>query len=182
MKRILLTGIAIFALPLAASAQMSAAPAPDVTTEASGSVGMAKLSMQDTHFIKVAAIGGMAEVNDGTLAENMGDSTVKAIGTSMVTDHTKANEQLASIAKEKGVALPIQENPQHAAISAKLKTLSGASFDSYYLATQLQAHNTAIAAFKAEASTGSDPDLKAFANATLPTLEMHLSMIQAAMK
>jgi putative membrane protein len=180
MKGLFLTGIAIFALPLVAYAQMS--PAPDASTEASGSVGMAKLSVQDTHFMKLAAMAGMAEVNDGTLAENMGDSTVKAIGTRMVTDHSKANAQLASIAKEKGVALPKQEDVQHAAVSAKLKTLSGASFDNYYLATELQGHELTIAAFKAEASTGSDPDLKAFANATLPTLQMHLSMIQAAMK
>jgi putative membrane protein len=180
MKRFVLTGIALLALPLSVFAQTPAAP--DSSTEASGSVGMAKLSMQDTHFIKVAAIAGMAEVNDGTLAENMGDGTVKHIGARMVSDHTKVNEQLMSIAKEKGVALPMQVDAQHAAVSAKLKSLSGASFDKYYLATELQGHEQTIAAFKAEASTGSDPDLIAFANATLPTLEMHLSMIQAAMK
>ena len=65
---------------------------------------MAKLSVQDTHFMKIAAIAGMAEVNDGTLAENMGDATVKNIGARMVADHTKANQQLMSIAKQKGVA------------------------------------------------------------------------------
>lgn len=182
MKGLFLTGIALFAIPLAASAQMAPAPAPDSSTEASGSVGMAKLSVQDAHFMKVAAIAGMAEVSDGKLAAAMGDSAVKAIGTRMATDHTQVNEQLASIAKQKGVTLPLQVDARHAAISAKLKTLSGASFDSYYLSTQLKAHETAIAVFKAEASTGSDPDLKAFANATLPTLEAHLSMIQAALK
>ena len=182
MKRFLLTGIAIIALPLAASAQMAAAPAPDSTTEASGSVGMGKLSVQDMHFMKVAAIGGMAEVTDGKIAEANGGAAVQPVANRMVTDHTKVNAQLMSIAKQKGVVLPAQVDPQHAAISAKLKTLSGTEFDNYYLATQLKAHETAIAAFKAEASTGSDPDLKAFANANLPTLEMHLSMIQAAMK
>jgi putative membrane protein len=188
MKRIILTGIAAMVFPLAAVAQMTPAgtpaklPTPDASTEASGSVGMAKLSVQDTHFMKVAAMAGMAEVNDGTLAENMGDSTVKNIGNRMVADHTKANAQLASIAKEKGVALPTQVGPKLAAVSAKLKTLSGNSFDSYYLQTELKGHQMVINAFKAEASTGSDPDLKAFASSTLPTLQMHLSMIEAAMK
>lgn len=185
MKSIFLTGIAIIALPLAAVAQMAPATPPataDSSTEASGSVGMAKLSLQDTHFVKVAAIAGMAEVSDGKLAADVGDAAVRNIGNTMVTDHTKANEQLMSIAKEKGIALPMQVDAQHAAVSAKLKTLSGASFDKYYLATELKGHEMTIDAFKAEASTGSDPDLIAFANATLPTLEMHLSMIQAAMK
>lgn len=182
MKRIFLIGIAVFALPLAASAQMAATPSADSSTEASGSVGLAKLSLQDTHFMKVAAIGGMAEVSDGKLAEDMGNATVKPIADRMVTDHTKINAQLMSIAKQKGVTLPAQVDPEHAAVSAKLKTLSGAAFDKYYLATELKGHQTTIDAFKAEASTGSDPDLIAFANATLPTLEMHLAMIKAAMK
>jgi putative membrane protein len=173
-----------------ASAQMSASPsgtpaklpAPDSSTEASGSVGMAKLSVQDAHFVKVAAMAGMAEVNAGTLAANTGDSTVKNIGNTMVSDHTKINQELASIAKEKGVPLPTQIDPRDAVVYAQLKTLSGTSFDAQYLQTQLKAHQKAVNLFKAEASTGSDPDLKSFASSTLPTLEMHLSMIQAALK
>ncbi len=191
MKRIFLTGIAVLALPLVAVAQTStmsspSAPStmasPDSSTDASGSVGMAKLSEQDTHFVKIAAMAGMAEVNDGKLAANMGDATVKNIGSTMVSDHTKANTQLASIAKEKGISLPVMVGPRLAAVSAKLKGLSGSAFDAYYLKTELKGHEMVITAFKAEASTGSDPDLKAFATATLPTLEEHLSMIQAAMK
>jgi putative membrane protein len=184
MQRFFITSIAVLAFPLLASAQMSASPSatPDSSTADSGSVGMAKLSVQDMHFVKVAAMAGMAEVNDGTLAANMGGSTVKNIGNTMVSDHTKANQELASIAKEKGVALPAQIDPRDAAVYAQLKTLSGASFDAEYLQTQLKAHQKAINLFKAEASTGSDPDLKSFASSTLPTLEMHLSMIQAALK
>jgi len=190
MQRFFITGIAVLAFPLLASAQMSASPSgtparlptPDSSTADSGSVGMAKLSVQDMHFVKVAAMAGMAEVNDGTLAANMGDSTVKNIGSTMVADHTKANQELASIAKEKGVPLPAQIDSRDAAVYAQLKTLSGASFDAKYLQTQLKAHQKAINLFKAEASTGSDPDLQSFATSTLPTLEMHLSMIQAALK
>jgi putative membrane protein len=190
MKRFLIIGVALLALPMLAAAQMSASPAgtpaklpaPDSATADSGSVGMAKLSVQDVHFVKVAAIAGMAEVNAGTLAANMGDSTVKNIGNTMVSDHTKINQELASIAKEKGVPLPTQIITGDAAVYAQLKTLSGASFDAEYLQTQLKAHQKAINLFKAEASTGSDPDLKSFASSTLPMLEMHLAMIEAALK
>ncbi len=189
MRYILLTTVAALAFPIVAMAQTSSsAPAgatqmaPDSSTEASGSVGMAKLTEQDAHFVKMAAMSGMWEVQDGKIAANQGDSAVKNIGNTMVSDHTKANAQLASIAQEKGITLPSQVGPKMAMASSKLKGLSGSAFDAYYLKTQLKGHEMAIALFKAEASTGSDPDLKAFANSTLPTLEMHLSMIQAAMK
>jgi len=183
MKLIVLTSLVALAMPLAAVAQTAGSMAmPDSSTEASGSVGMAKLTVQDAHFVKMAAMAGMWEVNDGRIAANQGDSTVKNIGNTMVSDHSKVNAQLASIAKQKGIALPTQVGPRMAAESAKLKGLSGSAFDAYYLKTQLKGHEMAIALFKAEASTGSDPDLKAFATATLPTLQMHLSMIQAAMK
>jgi putative membrane protein len=189
MKSILLTTVAALAFPLLAVAQTSGSAAgatqmtaPDSSTEASGSVGMSKLTVQDAHFVKMAAMGGMWEVSDGKVAANQGDATVKNIGNTMVSDHTKANTELASIAKEKGIALPTQVGPKMAASSAKLKGLSGSAFDAYYLQSELKGHEMTIALFKAEASTGSDPDLKAFANSTLPTLEIHLSMIQAAMK
>ena len=147
------------------------------------SPGMAKLSMQDTHFIKMAAISGMSEVNDGQLAAQMGaTSTVKAIGSKMVADHTAANNQLMTIAQKKGAAVPTTVDPTHAAMSAKLKTLSGSAFDRQYLHNELLGHEQTIALFKAESSTGSDADLKTFATATLPTLQQHLTMIKAAMK
>jgi putative membrane protein len=154
----------------------------DSSTEASGSVGTTKLSVQDTHFVKVAVIAGMSEISDGKLATHMGDSAVKNIGTTMISDHTKASDQLMSIAKEKGILPPMQVDSKHAAIHAELKILRGSAFDREYLKTELRGHEMTIAAFKAEASTGSDPDLTAFATATLPTLQMHLSMIKTAMK
>jgi len=40
-------------------------------------------------------------------------------------------------------------------------------------------HEEAVALFQKEASSGTDPDLKAFAQKTLPTLQEHLKMAQA---
>ncbi len=200
MKRILLATVATFALPMLAMAQsndsmsnsttttpstMSSGTGNDATAggmSATGSGTMSKLSMQDTHFIKTAAISGMAEVNDGKLAQSMGSADVQKVGEQMVTDHTKANSQLMALANEKGATPPMQVDAKHAAITSSLQKLSGSSFDKRYLSTELQGHEMTIAAFKTEASTGSDPGLKSFASSTLPILEQHLSMIKAAMK
>ena len=181
MKRSLLVAAIPLLLPVAALAQ-SAAP-ESAAPAAMSSPGMAKLSMQDTHFIKMAAISGMSEVNDGQLAAQMGGTAeVKALGSKMVTDHTDANNQLMAIAQKKGAAVPTMVDATHAAMSAKLKTLSGSAFDKQYLHDQVLGHEQTIALFKTEATAGSDADLKSFASTTLPILQQHLTMIKAAMK
>jgi putative membrane protein len=180
MKHFLFVSAAIIAMPLAASAQVSAPSASPMAQESSSA--NASLSLQDQDFIKLAAISGMSEIDDGNLATSKGDPSVKALGTMMVSDHTKANDQLLAIAKQKGVTPPMQVDAKHVAITAKLKTLSGAAFDHEYLSTELTGHEMTIAVFKAEISKGSDADLKAFASATLPILEHHLSMVEAARK
>ena len=56
-------------------------------------------SAKDKTFMKKAAKGGMMEVAMGKLAEQNGQSDdVKSFGKRMVTDHSKANDELKSIA------------------------------------------------------------------------------------
>jgi putative membrane protein len=138
MIRFLFISVAVLGLPLSALAQTGSTMSSGATSTNEPSAS--KLSTEDAHFIKMAAIGGLAEVNDGKLAENTGGSSVKAIGTQMVTDHSKANDQLTAIAKEDGVTPPTMVDATHAAITAKLKTLSGAAFDKEYLQTELVGH------------------------------------------
>ena len=71
-----------------------------------------KLSMSDQRFVKNAAQGNKAEVELGRLASERGSSdTVKQLGQKMVTDHGKANDDLAQLAQHKGVMLPRSWTP-----------------------------------------------------------------------
>jgi putative membrane protein len=54
--------------------------------------------------------------------------------------------------------------------------MSGKSFDKSYIKSQVSAHKTAIETFQREAEQGQDPELKAFAQKTLPTLKEHLEL------
>ncbi len=68
------------------------------------------LSANDKKFMKKAAKGGMMEVAMGKLAEEKGQSDdVKSFGKRMVTDHSKANDELKKIAAQKNVKLPAKE-------------------------------------------------------------------------
>jgi putative membrane protein len=133
----------------------------------------------DQAFMMKAAQGGMAEVELGNLAvANAQSDSVKQFGQRMVDDHTKANDELKSIAGQKNVTLPASLDAKDAAMKNKMSGLKGAAFDKAYVADMVKDHKKDIAEFEKEANSGSDPDVKAFASKTLPTLKEHLSMIE----
>jgi len=128
--------------------------------------------------MKVAQ-GGMLEVELGKLAQAQASSdAVKQFGSRMVTDHSKANDQLKELAAQKGVTLPAAMSNQQKHDVSKLASLSGAAFDSAYVSMMVQDHKKDVAEFQKESKSGKDSDVKGWAATTLPTLEGHLKMIE----
>ncbi len=138
-----------------------------------------KAAMADTAFAKEAAIGGMAEVELGNLAKEKASSNdVKQFGDRMVTDHSKANDELKQWAQQKNVTLPTTLDAKHKATRDRLAKLSGDAFDKAYMHDMVTDHQKDVAAFKRESTSGKDADLKAWAAKTLPTLQEHLKLAQ----
>ena len=134
----------------------------------------------DAAFYKSAAQGGIAEVELGKLAQEKSSSpSVKEFGAMMVSDHSAANEKLEGIAAGKGIDLPTSPGAGEMATKAKLEVLKGTSFDESYIKGMIKDHEEDIKEFQKEAASGRDPDAKAFAKATLPTLQAHLKKIQS---
>jgi putative membrane protein len=133
----------------------------------------------DASFYKKAAEGGIAEVQMGQLAQDKSPTqSVKDFGAMMVKDHSAANDKLKAIADGKGIKLPTSPSVTQMASKTKLEVLTGNTFDKSYIKGMIQDHQEDIKEFKKEASSGQDPDAKAFAAATLPTLKAHLKKIQ----
>lgn len=151
------------------------------TTGATGEqTGMGNLSSQDRDFIMDAAIGGMMEVELGRVAAQQGSSdAVKQFGQRMVDDHSKANEELMSLAASKGITLPTTMDEKHHKDMTKLSAMTGANFDRAYSKMMLSDHKKDVSEFEKQSTKGADPDLKAFASKTLPTLKEHLQMASA---
>ena len=151
------------------------------TTGAKGEqTGMATMSSQDRNFLMDAAQGGMLEVELGRLAAQKGTSdAVKQFGQRMVDDHGQANTELMSLATSKGITLPTELNEKHRAQVTKLTNLTGAEFDREYSKLMLSDHTKDVAEFEKHSNKGTDPDLKAFAAKTLPTLQQHLQLAKA---
>jgi putative membrane protein len=137
-------------------------------------------SNPEATFYKKAAEGGIAEVDAGNLAQQKANSqAVKDFATMMVKDHSAANDKLQVLAASKNISLPTSASIGEMATKAKLDVLSGDTFDKSYIKSQIKDHYGAIALFKKEIASGQDPDAKAFASATLPTLRVHLKKIKA---
>jgi putative membrane protein len=156
-----------------------AGPALAQQTAATGNAATAQLNSVDRQFVSAAASGGIAEVQTAQLAEQQGSkSQVKSFAQKMIDDHTKANQQLASLASQMGVTPPTEPDAKEKAAAAKLKALNGTAFDRAYVRQEIQDHKETIALFQKEAKSGQDPQLKQFASQTLPTLQEHLKMAE----
>ena len=119
---------------------------------------MAALSSTDRTFAQKAAAGGLAEVSLGQLAEqNASSQQVKDFGQRMVTDHSKANQELQQIAQQENLTLPTQPDSKDEATQKRLTALKGQAFDTSYTKDMVQDHKQDIAEFKREAQSGQDP-------------------------
>lgn len=135
--------------------------------------------VDDKKFVKEAALGGMTEVELGKLATQKASSdAVKQFGQKMVDDHTKANDTLKQVASKENISLPDTLDSKHQSRIDKLSKLSGDSFDKAYVKDQLKDHENDVREFQAESQSGTDPNIKAFASTTLPTLQQHLDLVK----
>ncbi len=129
-------------------------------------------------FMRLAAQGGIAEVELGEVAASQAlNGDVKKFAQMMVADHGKANAELKAVAAKKNFALPTDLG-SHASTLDRLKGMTGADFDKAYVDAMVDDHEEDVAAFQKQADNASDPDVKAFAAKTLPTLQKHLEQIR----
>ena len=137
------------------------------------------VSDQDRTFIEKATRGNLAEIKVGGLAVERGSSkSVRDFGQRLVDDHTKANEDLRTLAREKGVDVPTSVSPDQKAVYDRLSKLSGREFDQAFMKQMASDHKEAISLFNDQTKLGTDRDLKSFANRTLSTLKTHQNMAE----
>jgi len=161
MKKLILL---IFVGALATNISKAQAPDPDTTAR---------------HFIIMASIGNLQEVSSGKLAEKKATmADVKSFGDMMVTDHSKAQDELMQLANSRGYQIP-PEATATPVPDLELSKAKGSDFDRMYIHAMLNGHRSTVSMFQTYAVTGEDPRVKAFAQKMLPTLKAHLSAIKA---
>jgi putative membrane protein len=132
---------------------------------------------KDMDFVNDAAQAGLLEVKLGELAKsNASSEDVKKLAEHMVSDHTKAGNELTALVSKKSMTAPNMLDKEGQKRYDELAGKSGAEFDKAYSELMVKDHEKVIAKFKKESNSGEDQDLKSWAGKTLPTLEHHLMM------
>lgn len=166
LPRLLATALLATALPFCAYAQKADSRGGTPT---------------DSGFVTNASGAGVAEVKLSELAAAHASSAkVKTFAQRMIKDHTKAGDELKSIAAgTPGYGVAEAPPPASQKDIDALSRLKGADFDKEYAKIMVADHEKAVAIFEVESEKGSNKDLQAFAKKTLPTLQHHLTMAKA---
>jgi len=144
-----------------------------------GTLGDDKKPFDDAEFVKMAASGGMHEVELGKVAADKAkDPAVKEFGQKMVTDHGKVNEELKKMAKEFGFAVPDKMLEEHQKEFDRFKNLTGDQFDREYVKHMIKDHEEDVAEFTRASKEAKSPAVKAFALKTLPVIQEHLEAVK----
>jgi putative membrane protein len=141
-----------------------------------------QLSDQDRQFLDMAAKGGHAEVVMGQQALESENPDVKAFGQKMIDDHGKMNQELATVAQQKGIEPPESPDLASQAKSMMMEVLPGQTFDSQYVSSQLDDHKETLELYQRQAQEGQDPDLKALAQKGIPIIQQHIAELEQLQK
>jgi len=134
----------------------------------------------DAEFAVEAANGGMAEVALSKIAEEKAtDPKVKEFATQMITDHSKANDELKTLAASKNITLPSAPNEEKQKAAADLGGKSGSDFDKAYISQMKKDHEQTVKLFEDAQKEVKDADLKAFIDKTLPVIKAHAEHVKS---
>ncbi|WP_333624982.1 DUF4142 domain-containing protein [Sphingobacterium siyangense] len=188
MKRIFLTvaiAFSIFAVQSCGSANTDSKKTADSINETKAPENLddnntattpVAVGEDDAKLVTEAASGGMAEVELGKLAKEKGQHVdVKAFGEMMVNDHSKANDELATLAQAKNITLPASLGTDALNLRDELSKRSPGDFDKSYIEDMVKDHEKDIKLFEDASKNLKDAELKAFVDKTLPTLRNHLN-------
>jgi putative membrane protein len=135
---------------------------------------------KDAQFLVDAADISMTEIELGKLAESHGTMPeVRELGKTMIADHTKALNEVKSLASKKQITLPTEMSNKSMDAYKMLDTKTGKDFDKDYCDKMVDGHKDAISKFEKAAADSKDEEIKNWASSTLPTLRKHLDSSMA---
>jgi putative membrane protein len=160
----------------AAAVLLEADAQPNSAAAAAPNVAPA-LSPVDANFVAQANLGAPFQIDSGRIAEEKAATAdLRNYAHLMVVTHIPVVDNLNAILQRKGIPVPPETLLQGAynTMIASLKADIGAAFDRDYVQGQVDYQKGNAALFRYEIQNGTDPDLKEFAERTLPKIDDHL--------
>jgi len=135
--------------------------------------------VDDKRFAKDEALNAMVAVELGKLAaQKASRDDIKQLGQKIVDDRAKASDQLKDVASKENIPIAEALDSKRQSRVDKISKLSGEDFDKAYVKEELKDHEAEVRDFSAEAQSGADSNLKAFASNMLPTLQQELDQVK----
>ncbi len=126
-------------------------------------------------FLVKATLINLDEIQLGQMAQkNATTEDAKEMGRMMEADHTKAQNELKSLAQQKSITLPTTLDKDGQDDYNKLNSKTGIDFDKEYCDMMVDGHKDAISLFEKDSAKATDPDIRQWAINTLPALRKHL--------
>ena len=156
----------------------TSATAGSTSTAASGT--SSKVASGDQKMMRDIAQANISEIAAGKLAlQNSQSDDVKSFAQKMIDDHTKAQQELQTLADSKGVKLPTEPDAKHKALAKVMAGMKGEAFDKRYLKQGgLNDHENTHKLLARVQDKAKDADLKAYAAKTITAVDEHLTMAQ----
>lgn len=134
----------------------------------------------DREFALIAAESNLFEIKAAQMARQRGSAPdVLQLAAMIEQDHTMAMNELATLMRARGVAVPNGVPPAQQQVLDKLGASRGADFDqAYVMQAGVKSHEDDIKAFQLALSNAADPELRAWTRKTLPLLRKHMATAQ----
>jgi len=180
-KRAILVAVAAaaaVALPsLAQQAQPTRSPGTSAPTRAEK-----QAHKKAAEFIKKAARDNDLEIAMAQIGLRKAENPdLKDLSKKLKKDHQLANLKLQPLARKYGVSISEAPSHKHARELSRLeKEKAGPKFDKQYATELLRQHQKAILQFERAASHIQTPEVREYAQTTLPTLREHFQHTETA--
>jgi putative membrane protein len=141
------------------------------------SSGTAQASKGDPNalFLTDTAHSSNSEIALSQVAlERASNPRVREYAQMMVRDHQRGNQDLMTVAQQKGMDVPKRPDELHAKMAASMRQMSGEQFDREYMSAMVADHARLVSKFQDKAANAQDPQVRAFAASQLPVVQMHL--------
>ena len=146
-----------------------------------GSASAGKVSGLDKQSLKTSMEGDLFEIRGGKLALSRSHTkVVRALGQRLITDHTKAYNDSAKLAKKLGIDVETSPSPSEVWELRVLTAFRGHAFDSWYTSLEVYDHRQDIQETTDEIQDGSNREVVADAKQDLPVLREHLRLSEHA--
>lgn len=135
-------------------------------------------SDHDKSFLKDAAEANLAEVKMGELTvKTTKNPEVKEFAQKMITDHRALYNGMKPVAAKAGVTLPTSPSIGEDATYAKLKVLTGETYDKSYVKSMVSDHHEDLDKMKQENQATNNPDIKRLTEHASSVIAEHTKMI-----